>query len=611
MLRKSKIALIIALITMMGIFFCLVIIECQPTEVPFYLEVNSENGAEQYACWRGPNQQCYVFLPRYVDFSKTRIVMNTDDTLYLDGKILNRDTDCASLQEDHVYQLTYRGVFEEQHLNLMFVRAGKNPVIHIDTESGEMDYIHGKKGNEEKGNIRIYSPEGVLLCSDALKSIAVRGNSTFDEVKKPYIIKFTEPEDILGMGAANKWILLANAFDLTNLRNQIVMQSAKKMGMPYTPDMQWVELYLNQEYVGLYLISEKIEVDENRVAITQQGSYLFSLEDRGRIITQNLPHYETTAGQVIRIRYPEVLDESNNKTIASIVQQAENAILSDDGVDPGSGVAWDELIDVDSWARKYLVEEIFANLDAGKWSQYFYVDGNDEKIYAGPVWDYDLSMAISWQTTMPNIWYCSRLTAGGDVIAPWFEALSRKPVFMQRVKEIYGKEVLPLMQELINVEIDQEAEYVAYSSAINALRWSGGEKPEREVWRIKQYLQERISFLNDIWLEETEYTTVKAYLGAKDGYVHFLVPVGSFMDDLPALQNDDFLGWYWSVDAMPVKPDQKVVSDVQIYAVRNEDYQQSKQILKLMPLGMIAILGIVIAIIEICRLKSKRWHKYG
>lgn len=607
-MKRNKIVLCAALFVLLVIFTYLLWIEFQPAEVPFYLEIQGENGTERYACWRGENQQCYVFLPGYVDFDRARIVMNTRDALYLDGEGFNEETDCSGIQENRVYEFDYLGVFGLQELKLTFIRLERMNVIHIDTESGNMDYIHGKKGNEEKGNIRVYSPDGVLICNEPLKSIAARGNSTFDHEKKPYIIKFSEPMDMLGMGAAEKWLLLANALDQSNLRNHLVMEIAKKIGLSYTPDMQWTELYLNQEYVGLYLLSEKIEVNENRIDIPSQDGYVFSLDARWRILAQNLPHYQTVIGQAVRIRHPDTLDEVTEETIASIVQRAENAIMSEDGIDPESGMSWDELIDVDSWARKYLVEEIFASADAGKWSQYFYVSGDGGKICAGPVWDYDLSMAVYWQLSIPNTWYCNRLTDDCVAIAPWFDALSKNPVFMQRAVEIYENEVLPVMQELIDEGFDQAAENIERSSAVNYLRWSTAEVPEGDIGRIKEYLEQRIEFLNDIWIEGNKYIEVTAYLGEEDGYVPLMMPAGSTMDTLPALQENDLLGWYWTVDGTPVEPNQKAVDGAQIYALRAKAPQQNDRMMKLVPLGVIAIMGVVIAGVEILRMKSRRWH---
>lgn len=604
MLKKSKIVLYAALIGMLCVSVWLIQMECQPAEIPFYLEYESESGTERYACWRGENQQCYVFVPGYVDFAQSRIVMNTSDAVWVAGKQLDENTDCAAFQVDTAYEMTYDGLLKEEQLNLMFMRSGDIAVVHIDTESGSMDFVHAQKGNEEKADIRIYTANGALVTNETLKSIAARGNSTFGEEKKPYIIKFTENEDVLGMGAASKWILLANAFDPTNMRNQMVLETADKAGMGYTPDTVWVELYLNGRYAGLYLLSEKIEVNENRVEIPTQESFLFSLEDRGRIITQNLPHYETRSGQVVRIRYPELLTEETAGTLGKIVQRAENAILAADGIDPDSGASWDELIDVDSWARKYLVEEIFANVDAGKWSQYFYTVGSDKRIYAGPVWDYDLSLAISWNTAMPNAWYCNRMTAGGEVIAPWLDALSRKPAFMQRVVTLYEQEFLPILMDLIDVGIREMEKTVLRSNRMNAVRWSRVAAAEGKVEYIETYLQERVQFLNDIWIAGKEYVDVTAYLGDADGYVKLSVEAGAAMNALPKLPADDFLGWYHAVDGSVVEPNETVEAGMQIYAVRGQTATVDDRVIKLIPLGLIAMLGAAIMLFEFGRLKK-------
>lgn len=90
-----------------------------------------------------------------------------------------------------------------------------------------------------------------------------------------------------------------------------------------------------------------------------------------------------------------------------ILQSVENAIVSESGVDPITGKHWQELIDLDSWARKYLIEEIFASTDSGNFSQFYYYDGAEEngKLYAGPIWDFDLVMrgTNSWSPLMANM----------------------------------------------------------------------------------------------------------------------------------------------------------------------------------------------------------------
>ena len=151
--------------------------------------------------------------------------------------------------------------------------------VYIDTESGNMDYIHENKENKESGKISIYtSVEGIDYSGD-LTSIKGRGNNTWDEFeKKPYNIELQNESNLLGMGKASQWVLLANADDHSNLRNKLVYDFSDEIGLEFSPDSRWVDLYLNGEYAGLYLLSERNEVHENRVNIDKTDGALLSIE---------------------------------------------------------------------------------------------------------------------------------------------------------------------------------------------------------------------------------------------------------------------------------------------------------------------------------------------
>ena len=117
---------------------------------------------------------------------------------------------------------------------MTFLRSAKMPTMYINTESGNMDYIHSKKDNKEAGTVNLYSTSGEADFSGELESVKGRGNFTWtDYDKKPYSIKLKEEADLLEMGKAQNWILLANAADISNLRNKIVYDFAEESGMGY------------------------------------------------------------------------------------------------------------------------------------------------------------------------------------------------------------------------------------------------------------------------------------------------------------------------------------------------------------------------------------------
>ena len=98
-------------------------------------------------------------------------------------------------------------------------------------------------------------------------------------VKKNYQIKLDTKADLMGMGKSKKWILTGNYRDKSLLRNQIVLDLAQYMDMPYTPEHISAELYINHEYQGLYLFSEKVMIDESRIAITDLEKVTENLND--------------------------------------------------------------------------------------------------------------------------------------------------------------------------------------------------------------------------------------------------------------------------------------------------------------------------------------------
>ena len=153
----------------------------------------------------------------------------------------------------------------------------------------------------------------------------------------------------------------------------------------------------------------------------------------------------------------------------------ENAVLSPDGIDPVSGKYYAELIDVDSFVRKYLLEEITANYDGGVASSYFYKDisSKSDKLYAGPGWDYDVTWGSSpaylgYVSSSPN--KLSRLADHKDA-SVWFTALYAKPDFYEKIIACYRDEISAYLQVMADEVLPLLAETTAASAAMDRVRW--------------------------------------------------------------------------------------------------------------------------------------------
>lgn len=371
---------------------------------PLVVSIESENGRETIQSWKKIPDTFYIFLPGYANPEQAKIQTNWLHPIAIEGEIVGRDASCADYPFDVPLQMTYfnRGRTIEQAL--IFTQSGGVSTLYLDTASGSMDYVNQSRDHSEGGSLRLYTPEGTLDCSAGVQEIAGRGNSTWEAEKKPYRLKLAAQQNLLDMGAAKDWILLADDFDSSHIRNKAAYDFAREIGAAFSPEAQWVDFYANGEYLGLYLLTERNQIHPQRVAIPEEESFLVSMEWPARTQWEQLPNVVSQRGNLLMIRQNGL----GQGRLRQVWQSAENAIYADDGIDPVTGKHWRELIDVDSWAEQYLLREVFADGDACAMSQFFYYTQSVGRLYAGPLWDMDNTLNC-WKTQIPNVLTAARL----------------------------------------------------------------------------------------------------------------------------------------------------------------------------------------------------------
>jgi len=227
-----------------------------------------------------------------------------------------------------------------------------------------------------------------------------------------------------------------------------------------------------------------------------------------------------------------------------------------------TGKNWQELIDLDSWARKYLLEEIFANVDACSISQFFYADGSG-KIYAGPAWDYDGAMG----NFVPESLFGNRVQACEGKPLPWFSTLYRKDFFIEKVKQLYAAEFRPLLSQLLSEKLGDYADRIQMASRMNSIRWAGTDMlPEVEA--IKTYMEARMAFLDNLWISERPYCIVYADLGPDMNGVNYAVVPGGMLPPLPEYTDSDttdYHGWYIKNTEEPFDNAMPIFEDMEIF----------------------------------------------
>ena len=227
--------------------------------------------------------------------------------------------------------------------------------------------------------------------SDVLElTIKGRGNSSFTGMPKPgYKIKFEKKQELLGMPKDKEWALIGNSADKTLLKNFITYKLADWLGDEYTPRSQFVELYLNRQYQGVYQLVETVKVSEHRVNIPQSDSSF--LLERGPTEHGGEHFVVTEQGTKFEIKSPKEPTDSSTALIKKALSQFENYLRSDN---PKGEIT--DYLDFEDYLRYYWIQEISKNMDGAFRRSIFLTWQKGDVIRLGPVWDFDVAYG-NWE----------------------------------------------------------------------------------------------------------------------------------------------------------------------------------------------------------------------
>lgn len=276
-----------------------------------------------------------------------------------------------------------------------------------------------------------------------------RGNSSWSWYdKKPYKFKLDEKSKLLGLEKAKNWNLLANYRDVTDMMNVLAFETARYMGMPNTNHSRFVEVFLNEEYIGTYQLTEKIEVAKNRVEIDEEEGIMLSFDkDDGPELspysTDNF--FSKVFGLPICVKHPDEPDEETIWNIKEDFAKLENAIKSH------NYELADSLMDMSSYISILQMHEFLFNVEIGApRSMYLYKD-KDGKYTFGPIWDWDAAFDFRWDDMLTGHTYFTdykELVLGTDPVNAigayehinhFFRDLFNNAKFVSQYKEAWNK----------------------------------------------------------------------------------------------------------------------------------------------------------------------------
>ncbi len=257
------------------------------------------------------------------------------------------------------------------------------PVVSIHTQNGTIPY---DKVHQIPAQLTIVSDNGTRLLSEP-GTIRERGNASRNFPKKPYRIKFDTKQNVLDAPAkAKKWTLINNYGDKTLMRNLLAFELSRRLGMSYTPYGAAVDVLLNGEYKGCYQLCDQVQVHKKRVNITEMtpadnagtaltGGYLIEIDSYA---SQEKSWFRSSQQNPVTIKSPD--EDSITSQQKNYIKTYFNKMESQ----------WTRYLDKNSFLRHFLVGELSGNTDT-YWSVFMYKERDDDMVYTGPVWDFDLA----------------------------------------------------------------------------------------------------------------------------------------------------------------------------------------------------------------------------
>lgn len=397
-----------------------------------------------------------------------------------------------------------------------FVTAKKVASMMIRTSSSDaLAYLHSGKENEVPGSFLLFDLQGEICNEGILDKVRGHGNDSWHADKKSYNLTFREEEKLFGMGAGQNYVLLAAYRDNSLLSYKLTHDLSNEIGMDYPPKAEFVHLYVDGEYLGMYLLTGKIEIGEERFALKDMyaetrrinrgnmkqyelgqwsredtsakrfwsdldnapedvtGGYILEIDNLDYDVLKS--RFVTDRNMTVVLRSAPYASREQVDYIAGFWQDFEDALYAENGYN-GKGKHYTEYIDVESFADQWLMYELNEDYSYSS-SIYFYKDSDltgDGLIHASWLWDMEHSLTYNDEKAARSFfaYYCPE---------EWWMKLYRHEDFAEVVYREWMQKFLPALEKALLPDLIDNAdglgslnwylEYYGDDGRLNNTRW--------------------------------------------------------------------------------------------------------------------------------------------
>lgn len=399
-----------------------------------------------------------LYIPANVDLSSVTLYNAFSTDVKINGQTIPADGSATVLLTETTYNKDSDNTYKVQVLKgstssmFLYTNDGKGKDYDLPTSKKHYTGPLDKDTVKASGGLCTAIKNGEVSDALVLSQVKGRGNSSWEASatlfgKYAFNMKLDSATELLGLPKSKSYCLLANNMDNAMMRNAYIYQLAKDIGLYDSPEFEFVDIYDNGEYMGAYLITEKVDVakknklvkgnsiddlnedagavfDEKNPVHTEslgytnvsngvdldntakitvdgkeynfkeyyqsKGTYLLEFEIPDRVKNE-ASYFKSVQGQNVVLKSPEFATQGEVEFIRDKFNYMESLVYADT-IDLE---ALSKVMDLDSFARMYLIQEFSVNLDSAATSYYITYDCSKGLFVASPVWDYDWALGQS------------------------------------------------------------------------------------------------------------------------------------------------------------------------------------------------------------------------
>lgn len=430
--------------------------------------------------------------------------------------------------------------WENQYYPIDFLCAENIETVYITLQKQKnLNYVHKNKIEEIPGILTMIDTKGETTYA-GIKGFYGHGNDSWEAEKKSYNVKLESYVDLLHMGANDDYVLLAGYRDNSLMSYVATTELVQELGFPYAPEFRLVNLYVAGEYAGVYFLTEKIEIDKNRIEIDsvyenskiastarldsfdycswkdEKGKaerYYYNIEENpkditgGYLLETDVADYAANDSRFVsdrtlkmtlkRARYSS---KEQINYIADYWQEFEDALFAEDGYN-ALGKHYSAYIDMESFAMQWLIYELVQEGSVSS-SIYYYKESDitgDGLLHACFPWDMEHSYLM--HELSEELWL-----ADDGAYRGYWNALYKHEDFRKELYRVWNEKFVPAIQKMLDenpIEYDSGLktlswyqENVAELHQLENSRWNGT-YPWNRVGEIKEFLTFRLEALSE------------------------------------------------------------------------------------------------------------------